>query len=147
MRLHGDLQLLNRHSNLKHNSNNNLHNRNRNSLNCRLNPSRSNSSNSHNHRLHLSGLDSELACDLDLIIPRARHPLAVRCGAVRVWVSVGLALELVLEVLGSLVLVLRIRRSGIRQLRITLFLRRRRRARLCMDHRPRRIMERECLSE
>jgi hypothetical protein len=140
VRLHGDLQLLNRHSNLKHNSNNNLHNRNHNSLNCRLNPS---SSNSHNRRRRLSGLDLELACDPVLIILRARHPLAVRCGAVRVWVLVVLALELGLEVLGSLVLVLRIRRSGIRLLRITRFLRRHR-ARLCMDHRPRRIMEREC---
>jgi hypothetical protein len=142
VRLHGDLQLLNSHSNLKHN-NNNLHNRNLNSLNRRLNPSSrsNNTNNTNNHRLHLSDLGLDLACDLDHIIIPARR-LEVRCGAVRVWVLVVLASELGLEVVGSLGLVLRIRRSGIRLLRITLFLRRRR-ARSCMDHRPHRTMGRE----
>jgi hypothetical protein len=139
VRLHGDLQLLNSHSNLKRNNSNNLHNRNLNSLNHRLNPT--SRSNSNNHHLHLSGLDLDLACDLDHIILPARRPV-VRCGAVRVWVLVVLALALGLEVLGSLVLVLRIRRSGIRLLRITHFLQRRR-VHSCMDHRPRRIMGRE----
>jgi hypothetical protein len=90
-------------------------------------------------------LDLDLACDPDHIILLARR-WAVQCGAVRVWVLVALVLVLVLglelEVVGSLAVVLRIRRSGIQLLRITLFLRRRR-ARSCMDHRLHRIMGRE----
>jgi hypothetical protein len=145
VRLHGDLSS---HSKPKHNNNNSHRKRsNLNSLNHRLNLSspsnNSNSSNNnsnsnsnnHNNRLRLLGSDLDLACVLDHIIHPA-HPLVVLCGAV-----LALALVLGLEV-GSLVLVLRTQRRGIRLLRTTPFLRRRR-ARSCMAHQLHRIMGRE----